>query len=155
MKLINKKCPICGSDNLIRIKALTSEDAEIKLNNKDYSHLIEEEQLGMMVEDENDFVKLNFIEEKKNGVLLVCKDCNFDFREFVDYSKIKDYCKTKITKEEFVKKFKEAMYLKLSKQILDDNMRTLMVETLVEKANKEIPVYYKELLDNLINEIGN
>lgn len=43
MKLINKKCPICGSDNLIRIKALTSEDAEIKLNNKDYSHLIEEE----------------------------------------------------------------------------------------------------------------
>ncbi len=65
MKIINKKCPICGSDNLIRIKALTSEDAEIKFNNKDYSHPIEEEQLGMMVEDENDFVKLNFIEEKK------------------------------------------------------------------------------------------
>lgn len=34
-------------------------------------------------------------------------------------------------------------------------MRTLMVETLVEKANKEIQVYYKELLDKLINEIGN
>ncbi len=30
-----------------------------------------------------------------------------------------------------------------------------MVETLVEKANKEIQVYYKELLDKLINEIGN
>lgn len=109
----------------------------------------------MMVEDENDFVNLNFIEEKKNGVLLVCKDCNFDFREFVDYSKIKDYCKTKITKEEFVRKFKDAMDLKLSKQILDDNMRTLMLETLVEKAKKEIQVYYKELLDKLINEIGN
>lgn len=109
----------------------------------------------MMVEDENDFVKLNFIEEKNNGVLLVCKDCNFDFRELVDYFKIKDYCKTKITKEEFVKKFKEALNLKLSKQILDDNMRTFMVETLVEKANKEIPVYYKKLLDKLINEIGN
>lgn len=154
MKVVNKKCPFCGSFNLISIKALTSAEAQIKLNNNDYYHAVEEEQLGMMVEDENDFVKQNFKEEKKNGILFVCRDCNFDFREFIDYSKIKDYCKTKITKEEFMRKFKESIEIKLSKEIPDHNVRTMMVEMLINKVSNEQSVYYKEILEKLIKEMG-
>lgn len=152
MKQVHRVCPLCGTENLIVVKAMTQEEARKRLKSNAYSHSIEATVLSMMADNENDFVEENFKDEEKWGCLYICKDCGMDFREFENFP-YKHY-KTRISKEEFVSEYRKAVDRQLSSEIPDKGIRENLVDMVVQRVcEEERKYFYKEFLDDILTEM--